>query len=134
MHFVNRFTLHTPESVELEFTLAAIGNRAWALVIDYHVLGLLLVVFLIVWSIISATLVNAWGQLFRGVNLGIWLVAIALIVGFFIRKYGKRDQLLRAQEESDSGGFNRRVLSPNNSDLFTELFRDILMTKKLTKI
>lgn len=84
MHFFNRFTLQIPESVELEFTLAAIGNRAWALVIDYHVLGLLLVVFLIVWYIISAILVNAWGQFFGHVNLGLWLVAIALIVGFFI--------------------------------------------------
>jgi uncharacterized RDD family membrane protein YckC len=84
MHFFNRFTLQTPESVELEFTLAGIGNRAWALVIDYHVLGLLLVVFLIAWYIISVKLVNLWGKLFGSVNIGVWLVAIALIVGFFI--------------------------------------------------
>lgn len=84
MHFLNRVTHQTPESVELEFTLAGIGNRAWALLIDYHILGLLVVVFLIVWSIISWQLVEITGNLFRRVDIGLWLVAIALLVMYFV--------------------------------------------------
>lgn len=84
MHFLNRVTHQTPESVELEFTLAGIGNRAWALLIDYHILGLLVVVFLIVWSIISWQLVEITNNVFRRVDIGLWLVAIALLVMFFV--------------------------------------------------
>jgi uncharacterized RDD family membrane protein YckC len=84
MHIFNRITHQTPESVELEFTLAGIGNRAWALVIDYHILGLLLVVFLTLWSILSYQLVEIWGNLFQRIDIGLWLVAIALLVMFFI--------------------------------------------------
>lgn len=84
MHFLNRVTHQTPESVELEFTLAGIGNRAWALLIDYHILGLLVVVFLIVWSLISWQLVEITNNVFRRVDIGLWLVAIALLVMFFL--------------------------------------------------
>ena len=47
MKFLNKINLQTPESVELEFTLAGIGNRAFALVIDYMILGLAIAVSLI---------------------------------------------------------------------------------------
>ena len=40
MRFFNQVNLQTPESVELEFTLAGIGNRSFALIIDYLILGL----------------------------------------------------------------------------------------------
>ena len=33
MRFLNQINLQTPESVELEFTLAGIGNRSLALII-----------------------------------------------------------------------------------------------------
>ncbi|MFM6003166.1 MAG: RDD family protein, partial [Sphaerospermopsis kisseleviana] len=33
MHLFNKIKFSTPESVELEFTLAGIGSRAWALII-----------------------------------------------------------------------------------------------------
>lgn len=84
MHFLNRVTHQTPESVELEFTLAGIGNRAWALLIDYHILGLFILGFLIVWSIISWQLVEITGNLFRRVDIGLWLVALALLAMFFL--------------------------------------------------
>ena len=42
MRFFNKIKLQTPESVELEFTLAGIGNRAFALLIDYLTLGVAL--------------------------------------------------------------------------------------------
>lgn len=83
MHIFNRVTHQTPESVELEFTLAGIGSRAWALLIDYHILGLVVVVFLVAWSIVSWQLVEI-GSLFRRQDIGLWLVAIALLVMFFL--------------------------------------------------
>lgn len=46
MQFFNKFKLETPESVELEFTLAGIGNRVYAFVIDSIVLGLTLIFLL----------------------------------------------------------------------------------------
>jgi uncharacterized RDD family membrane protein YckC len=58
MRFFNRVTLQTPESVELEFTLAGIGNRAYALLIDYIALGLIQIGFLIAWAFLSIQLAN----------------------------------------------------------------------------
>lgn len=84
MHIFNRVTYQTPESVELEFTLAGIGNRAWALLIDYHILGFLLVGFLVGWSYFSYQIVEIWSNLFRNTDVGLWLVAIALLVMFLI--------------------------------------------------
>ena len=69
MDFFNRVTHQTPESVELEFTLAGIGNRAWALLIDYHILGFLLVGFLVAWSYFSSQIVEIWSNLFRNISL-----------------------------------------------------------------
>jgi uncharacterized RDD family membrane protein YckC len=83
MRFFNRITLQTPESVELDFTLAGIGNRAYALIIDYIVLGLSLILFLFFWAFLSYYLL----QLFLGKireNLALWLLAIQLLIIFFI--------------------------------------------------
>ncbi|HEY9645792.1 MAG TPA: RDD family protein [Chroococcidiopsis sp.] len=85
MRFFNRVTLQTPESVELEFSLAGIGSRAFALLIDYHILGLTLVIFLVVWSILSNQLLNYLEQLDVDYSIApSWLLAIALIVCFVI--------------------------------------------------
>ena len=85
MRFFNRVTLQTPESVELEFTQAGIGNRGLALLIDYQVLGLVSVVFLLAWLLLSSQLLRLWAK-FTGSanNLGIWLLAIAFLVSFFV--------------------------------------------------
>jgi uncharacterized RDD family membrane protein YckC len=85
MRFLNRVTLQTPESVELEFTLAGIGNRALALLIDYIVLGLTWFVFLVVWSIFATQLMDLLAQAI-GKNSGLrnWFLAIWLLVTFFI--------------------------------------------------
>lgn len=81
MRFFNRVTLQTPESVELEFTLAGIGNRAFAVLIDYIVLFLTLTMFWIVWGILSIQIVNS----FDNVNkIGLWLLAIAFLLNFFV--------------------------------------------------
>jgi uncharacterized RDD family membrane protein YckC len=81
MRFFNRISFQTPESVELDFTLAGIGNRAYALVIDYIVLGLVLIIFLIFWGFLSFyTLELFSGDTER--NIGLWLFAIQLIIIF----------------------------------------------------
>jgi len=80
MRFFNRITFQTPESVELEFTLAGIGNRALALLIDYTVLTVTLLVFFLGWTVFSTQLFN----FFEARNLGIWLIAIFFVIAFAI--------------------------------------------------
>jgi uncharacterized RDD family membrane protein YckC len=84
MHIFNRVTHQTPESVELEFTLAGIGSRAWALVIDYQILGAIIVGFLLIVWTISSVLLESWGRVFGTRNIELWLGAIAFITGFAI--------------------------------------------------
>jgi uncharacterized RDD family membrane protein YckC len=85
MRFFNRITFQTPESVELEFTLAGIGNRALALIIDYLLLGLALLVFFITWAFFSIQLFDVINKIFANShNLGLWLFAILFITGFSI--------------------------------------------------
>ncbi|MEG4393621.1 RDD family protein [Microcoleus sp. BROC3] len=85
MRLFNRFTLHTPESVELEFTLAGIGNRAYALLIDYIILGLIIVVFLLGALIFNSVLLETIAKLLGSTNrLEIWLIAVQALIGFFI--------------------------------------------------
>jgi uncharacterized RDD family membrane protein YckC len=91
MRLFNQITLQTPESVELEFTLAGIGSRALALVIDYNILGLTLAGFVCLWLLFSLQLTNyleQWKVVYAG--LANWLIAIpflicfAIFVGYFI--------------------------------------------------
>ncbi|HEY9769044.1 MAG TPA: RDD family protein [Coleofasciculaceae cyanobacterium] len=84
MRLFNQINLQTPESVELEFTLAGIGNRSFALIIDYLVFGLTI---LLVW-IISAFL--AFQLVPNLVVSGVldlveqWILAIQFITSFAI--------------------------------------------------
>jgi uncharacterized RDD family membrane protein YckC len=85
MSFFKHVKLRTPESVELEFNLAGIGSRAWALLIDYHVLALGLIVFLIIWSFLAGQvidLVTEWRGTTEGLEL--WAAAFTLLVSFVI--------------------------------------------------
>ena len=85
MRFFSQITLQTPESVELEFTLAGIGNRAYALIIDYIVLGLILAGVLITWAFLSFQLLDVIESLLG--NSGPtqpWLILILLLISFFI--------------------------------------------------
>jgi len=85
MRFFNRVTLQTPESVELEFTLAGIGNRAYALLIDYIVWGFILILFLITWVFLSIQFIDLIEDLIGGdTQLELWLVSIQLLISFFI--------------------------------------------------
>ncbi len=85
MRFFNRVTLQTPESVELEFTLAGIGNRAYALLIDYIVWGLILIVFLLAWAFLSIQFIGVIEDLIGSeTRLELWLISIQLLLYFFI--------------------------------------------------
>jgi uncharacterized RDD family membrane protein YckC len=85
MRFFNRVTLQTPESVELEFTLAGIGNRAYALLIDYIVLGLILIGLLLTWLFLSIQLTDVIENWVGGSErLWLWLWAIQLLISFFV--------------------------------------------------
>ncbi|BAY31617.1 RDD domain-containing protein [Nostoc carneum NIES-2107] len=83
MHLFNRVKFRTPESVELEFTLAGIGNRAWALLIDYHILAFILVGFYILFWVLVVQFSDFWITVV-GSTLGLWMIAIAFIITFTI--------------------------------------------------
>jgi len=83
MHFLNRITLQTPESVELEFLLAGIGNRSLALLIDYIVWGSMLFVFTMTVTIFNQLITGIFQQIF-GSQANLWLSAIALMIFFLI--------------------------------------------------
>lgn len=83
MALFRQIKLTTPESVELEFTLAGIGSRALALLVDYQLLGLGLVLFWILWGIFSTQLMNYLDRLdINYSSVPLWLLAIALLISF----------------------------------------------------
>lgn len=84
MHYLNRVTLQTPESVELEYTLAGIGNRAYALLIDYLVITATAVLLWIIWGIFTSQLFDTPNPITGKDDLGLWLVAIALLLNFLL--------------------------------------------------
>ncbi|MGG6294542.1 RDD family protein [Leptolyngbya sp. AN02str] len=86
MRFFNRVTVPTPESTELDFSLAGIGNRALALVIDYLILLTVLMTFWIVWLLISIQLLSYLSEVSSPWASGLinWLLAIALLLNFVI--------------------------------------------------
>jgi uncharacterized RDD family membrane protein YckC len=79
MKFFNQVKLSTPESVELEFTLAGIGNRAYALIIDYLIWGIILLVVLFTWAVLSTQIPEDISVL-----IAPWIFAVTLLVVFFI--------------------------------------------------
>ena len=83
MRFFNRVIIQTPESVELEFTLAGIGNRALALLVDYMVLFLMMAGVLLLALFLNEQLVNLAVFLGGGTEeIELWLAAITLLVLF----------------------------------------------------
>lgn len=85
MRFLNRVSLSTPESVELDFTLAGIGNRTLALFIDYQILLLILLAFWFLWGLFAIGLFSVLST--NSVNysaLPWWLLGIAILLNFVI--------------------------------------------------
>ncbi|MGG6265857.1 RDD family protein [Leptolyngbya sp. AN10] len=79
MSLFNRIKIRTPESVELEFTLAGIGNRTIALVVDYLIWGAVLIGLLIFWSILSFQLQRYFGE-----AIDLWISAISILITFTV--------------------------------------------------
>ncbi len=86
MRFFNRINLQTPESVELEFTLAGIGSRAYALVIDYLILGaaLFLSVVIAIFLNYQITALDSVFSIENQQTLIQWLWAIEALIVFTI--------------------------------------------------
>lgn len=85
MPLFKRIKLTTPESVELELTLAGLGSRALALLIDYHILVLELVLFWFAWGLFATELMNYLEPLEVDYSdVPLWLLAIALLVSFAV--------------------------------------------------
>ncbi|BAZ43815.1 RDD family protein [Chondrocystis sp. NIES-4102] len=90
MRLFNKISLQTPESVELEFTLAGIGNRSFALIIDYLILGFSII---LVWIITIFLIWQLAPQIFTDGILNrtiqwIWaiqsLITFAIYMGYFV--------------------------------------------------
>lgn len=82
MRLFNQVKVRTPESVELEFTLAGIGNRTLALLIDYLIWGVLLIVVLVLWAILSIQLPYYFRWLNNNRDVQLWISAISLLLAF----------------------------------------------------
>ena len=85
MKFLNRVKSRTPESVELEFVLAGLGNRTYALIIDYLIWSSTLVVILIIWALLVTQL-----EWLRSETIRPWIAAIQILmlfgvyIGYFV--------------------------------------------------
>jgi uncharacterized RDD family membrane protein YckC len=84
MRFFNRFTLQTPESVELEFNLAGIGERTYALIVDYIFLGSMLIFCLVAGGFLSFSLRSFIKNFSDPKNISLWLIAIQIFILFVI--------------------------------------------------
>lgn len=81
MRLFNTVTIQTPESVELEFTLAGIGNRVLALIIDYALIAVAqTIVLLLGLSLISSQITDLDSL---GTS-GLWILAITILMLFAI--------------------------------------------------
>lgn len=83
--FFNAIQLQTPESVELGFTLAGIGNRSLALLLDYTILGFLFTGVILLWLFLSNQALEMLD------NAGIpysrtwpWSLAIGFLISFIL--------------------------------------------------
>ncbi|NEP17598.1 MAG: RDD family protein [Leptolyngbya sp. SIO4C1] len=80
MSLFNTVTIQTPESVELEFTLAGIGNRALALLVDYVVLALLMSLVSFLATFLREQVVNLATVIGGTSQIELWLAAIAAVL------------------------------------------------------
>jgi uncharacterized RDD family membrane protein YckC len=150
MGLFNTITVRTPESVELEFTLAGIGSRAVALLIDYTILALTLLALLLLWIFLAVQLDGVDRILiFQTDNLQLWLFALfsvsafALYIGYFVgfetgwygQTPGKRFAKIRvirddAQPERLFQATLRSLLRPVDDILFIGFFCILLSPRE----
>ncbi len=141
MSLFKTITIQTPESVELEFTLAGIGNRALALLIDYVLLFLILSLVSVFFSFLSEQIVNLSIALGGTDDFEMWLWALAFLVttaifgGYFVgfetawqgQTPGKRFAKIRVIKDNGNpeGVFQatlRSLLRPVDDILFLGFF------------
>ncbi len=84
MRFFNQFQLQTPESVELEFTLAGIGNRTLSLLIDYLFLAFSIALFWVCYVFLVVPIGEVIGNFIPNADVEMWLFAIASLITFFV--------------------------------------------------
>ncbi|MEL7037228.1 MAG: RDD family protein [Cyanobacteria bacterium J06592_8] len=85
MKIFNRISLQTPESVELNFNLAGIGNRTYALIIDYIIWSLILLLVLLFGIFLSFQFLDIWSNLGGDPEkLSLWILSIQLLIFFTI--------------------------------------------------
>jgi uncharacterized RDD family membrane protein YckC len=83
--FFSEIRLRTPESVELEFPLAGIGSRAYALFVDYLLLALGMIVVVLVGALMAYQIQSYFRfstDFFSAI--GGWIAAIVLFLLFWI--------------------------------------------------
>jgi uncharacterized RDD family membrane protein YckC len=153
MALFNTVKILTPESVEIEFTLAGIGSRAVALVVDYVALGLALTLLSIIYSFLLVQL--AVNDVFLPISvdtLELWITAIfvllmfAIYIGYFVlfetwwygQTPGKRYTKIRVirdngQPERLPQATLRSLLRPVDDILFIGFFC-ILLSKTEKRI
>lgn len=150
MSLFNTIKIRTPESVELEFSLAGIGSRAVALAVDYALLGLMLLGLLLIWIFLMVQLEEASTIAFvSSDNLQLWVMAIfsvlmfGLYVGYFIgfetywhgQSPGKRYARIRVirddgQPERLLQATLRSLLRPVDDILFVGFFFILLGSRE----
>lgn len=85
MRFFNQVSLSTPESVELEFTLAGIGSRVLAVFIDYQLVTIGLALFWFLWSVFGIGLLANLNEGDGNTSAApTWLLAIGILLNFII--------------------------------------------------
>ena len=150
MKLFRTIAIKTPESVELEFTLAGVGNRALALMIDYLAIFLLLSLVSLISSFLSEQITNLSFFLGGGADsINLWLIAIALLVtmaiywGYFVgfetwwqgQTLGKRLAKIRVIKNNGKpeGVFQatlRALLRPIDDILFVGFFCILFSTQE----
>ncbi len=120
MKFLNRVKSQTPESVELEFVLAGLGNRIYALSIDYLIWSSTLLILLLGWAFIISQINWLQSEPIRP-----WVSAIQILIlfgvyiGYFIifetlwrgQTPGKRYVKIRViREDARNVGIQQSIL------------------------
>jgi uncharacterized RDD family membrane protein YckC len=118
MQFLKQTKSRTPESVELSFTLAGVGNRTVALVVDYLLWMFLLIVSLVVFAFLYNSLSGVPGAKNWLVALQI-LIAFVIYVGYFVffetlwrgQTPGKRYAKIRViREDGRNAGLTQAIM------------------------
>ncbi len=84
MEIERKVKILTPESVELEFSLAGIGNRALALLIDYGILFLCLFCLFFVYLFVNEQLSNTNEELAKWFSAFMYLLYFVIYTGYFV--------------------------------------------------